>query len=61
MINLYPVKIEAVDADTKDLMFTIETFDEGAATIEIKTILGPRNIDEVTAAMRRAIVMLELI
>lgn len=61
MIKLYPVKIEAHDEETGDLVFTMETFDEGAATIEIKTCLGPGNIDNVTAAMRRAIAMLELV
>lgn len=60
MINVYPVKIEAVDADTGDLMFTMETFDSHAATVEIKTVIGNSNIDQLTAAMRRAVVMLEL-
>lgn len=60
MINVYPVKIEAIEAETGDLMFTMEAFDEGAATVEIKTVIGPGNINELTAAMRRAVVMLEL-
>ena len=59
MINVYPIKIEAVDEDG-DLQFTMETFDAHAATVEIKTVIGPDNIDELTAALRRAVVMLEL-
>lgn len=59
MINVYPIKIEAVD-EAGELQFTMETFDEHAATVEIKTVIGPDNIDELTAAMRRAVVMLEL-
>ena len=60
MIKVYPVKIEAIDAETKDLMFTMETFDEGAATVEIKTVISPSNIDNLVAAMRRSLQMLEL-
>lgn len=59
MIKVYPIKIEAVD-EAGDLQFTMETQDAHAATVEIKTIIGPDNIDELTAAMRRAVVMLEL-
>lgn len=59
MITVYPVKIEAVD-EAGELQFTIETFDECCATVEIKTTVGPSNIDQLTAAMRRAVVMLEL-
>lgn len=59
MINVYPIKIEAVD-EAGDVQFTMETFDAHAATVVIKTVIGPDNIDELTAAMRRAVVMLEL-
>lgn len=60
MINVYPTKIEAIDADTGNLMFTMETFDACAAIVTLKTTIGPGNIDELTAALRRALVMLEL-
>lgn len=60
MIKVYPIKIEAIDAETNDLMFTMETFDEGAATVEIKTVISPSNIDNLVAAMRRSLQMLEL-
>ena len=59
MINVYPIKIEAVD-EAGDVQFTMETFDTHCATVEIKTVIGPGNIDQLTAAMRRAVVMLEL-
>ena len=59
MINVYPIKIEAVD-EAGDVQFIMETFDAHAATVEIRTAIGPGNIDELTAAMRRAVVMLEL-
>ena len=60
MIKVYPVKIEAIDAETNDLMFTMETLDGGAATVEIKTVISPSNIDNLVAAMRRSLQMLEL-
>jgi len=60
MINVYPVKIQAHDAETNDLMFTMETCDAHAATVEMHTTIGPSNINELTAALHRAVVMLEL-
>lgn len=59
MIQVYPIKIKAVD-ETGQVQFTMETVDAHAATVEIKTVIGPDNIDELVAAMRRAVVMLEL-
>lgn len=59
MITVYPIKIEAVD-EAGELQFTMETQDAHCATVEIKTAIGPDNIDQLTAAMRRAVVMLEL-
>ena len=59
MITVYPTRVEAVDEDGS-VAFTMETFDSHAATVVIKTVIGPDNIDELTAALRRAVVMLEL-
>ena len=59
MIKIYPVKIEAID-EAGDLAFTMETFDKSAASVDIKTVIGPDNIDELVAAMRSAVQMLEL-
>ena len=59
MINVYPIKIEAVN-ENGEVQFSMETFDSHAAIVTIRTTVGPGNIDELTAAMRRAVVMLEL-
>ena len=62
MIVVSPIKVEAVDIDTKELIFTMEVMDAGGATIEFSKglCIGPSNINEVTAAMRSAITVLEL-
>lgn len=60
MINVYPTRVEAIEAESGDVMFTMETFDGSAAIVTIRTTVGPANIEEVTAALRRAVVMLEL-
>ena len=59
MIDVYPVKIEATD-ENGFVQFTMETQDEHCATVEFRTTIGPGNVDELVAAMRRAVVMLEL-
>lgn len=60
MIKVYPVKIEATDEDNR-VMFTVEVMDGISALIEMKTVVGNADMDSLTAAMRRAIVMLELV
>ena len=60
MINVYPVKVEAIDSDTGDVVFTLETQDAHCATVDLRTTIGPDNINQLVAAMRRAVVMLEL-
>lgn len=59
MIEVYPIKIEAVD-EAGDVQFVMETQDEHCAMVNIRTVIGPGNIDQLTAAMRRAVAMLEL-
>lgn len=59
MITVYPVKIEAVD-EAGELQFTMETQDEHCAMVDIRTVIGPKNIDQLTAAMRAAVHLLEL-
>lgn len=59
MIEVYPIKVEATD-ESGFVQFTMETQDGHCATVEIRTVVGPDNIDQLTAAMRRAVVMLEL-
>lgn len=59
MIEVYPIKVEAAD-ESGFVQFTMETQDEYCAMVDIRAVIGPKNIDELTAAMRRAVVMLEL-
>lgn len=59
MINVYPIKIEAVN-ENHDLMFRLEAFDEYCATIEIKTSISHSNIDELFAAIREGVDLLRL-
>lgn len=59
-ITLHPVKIEAYD-EVNDLVFTLEMFDEACATVEIKTVLSLDNVDEVFAAVKDGIAMMNLV
>lgn len=59
-IECYPVKIEAIDADTKDLLFSVTTFDEICCTLDMKTLLSPDNIDAILQAIRSAVDDLKL-
>ena len=59
MIKVYPIKIEAVD-DKGELAFIMRAMDRHAAKIEFYALIGPSNIDELVAAMRTAVQMLEL-
>lgn len=59
MISVHPTKIEATDEDGR-VMFTVEMMDRVSAIIEMKTVVVKEDMDNLTAAMRRAIVMLEL-
>ena len=59
MIKVYPVKIEAVDEDGS-MVFSMETQDSHAAMVKVNTFIGQDNFEELVAAMRRAVQMLEL-
>ena len=59
MIKVYPVKIEAVDEDGS-MVFSMETQDSHAAMVKINAFIGHDNFEELVAAMRRAVQMLEL-
>lgn len=59
-MKVYPVKIEAVD-DTGELVFTVETFDEHTATIELKqTLYSEHSLCELFDGLRNAFSMLDL-
>ena len=60
-IRIYPVRVEVIDSDTNDLMFTLETFDETCAILEMKhMMLNIQNLDEFVVALRKGIEMLQL-
>ncbi len=59
MIDVHPIEVQALDED-KQLMFTLKTIDENCALIEMKCLVNPHNIDQLTAAMRRALALLDL-
>jgi hypothetical protein len=59
-MKVYPVKIECVD-DVDDLVFTVETFDEACASIDLKQKLhSTESLEELIVALRKAFKMLEL-
>lgn len=60
MIKVYPVKIEAYDEDKDVMLFSMEAVDRHVANIELTTTISPSNIDNLVAAMRRSLQMLEL-
>lgn len=59
MIDVHPVEIQAVSQDG-ELLFNVKTVDEHCALVEMKCLVNSQNIDQLTAAMRRALAMLEL-
>ena len=60
MIKIYPVKIEAYDKDKDVMLFSMESIDKHVANVDLTTTISPSNIDELVAAMRSAVQMLEL-
>lgn len=60
MIKIYPVKVEAVDDDTSDLLFKMETLDSECAIVEMKTAITKQNMEKILTAIRSAVHMLEL-
>lgn len=59
MIKVYPVKIEATD-EIGELAFTLESFDEYTAKLDIKILIGDDNIEELFDAIRKGVQLLEL-
>ena len=60
MIRVYPVKIEAFDEESQTVAFTVEAFDSFCAEVTMKQDVTNDTIENVTAALRRAVQMLEL-
>lgn len=60
-IRIYPIEVEAVEPDTNKLMFTLKTFDENYALLEIKhMLLNNQNLDDFATALHKGIEMLQL-
>ena len=60
MIKIYPTKIEAIDDETSELMFTMETFDSQCAVVEMKATINSQNMEKILTAVRSAVQMLDL-
>lgn len=60
-IECVPVKFEACDKDTKDLIFTVECFDEASAMIEIKVPIDLGLWNEIKPIITAAIEKMELV
>lgn len=59
MIKTYPIAIEAVD-ELDELVFKLTVVDAGAALLEAKAIITPRNVQDFCEALQRALMRLEL-
>jgi len=60
-IECVPVKFEACDKDTKDLIFTVECFDEASAIIEIKVPVDLALWSAIHPIITNAIEKMELV
>ena len=60
MIKIYPVKVEAIDDETNELLFTMETFDSQCAVVAMKATINSQNMEKILAAVRSAVQMLDL-
>lgn len=60
MIKICPVKIEALDEETSDHIFSVETFDSSCAVLKVDVAVTPENLEQVLTAVRSAVKMLEL-
>lgn len=59
-IEVYPVKIEAIQSEDARVIFTMTTFDEYCAEFKFEGLLTNGNIEDVIAAIRKAFALLEL-
>ena len=60
MIDAYATRFEAIDEDTKDLLFIVEMFDENAADVNIKTVVTVESWDELSSKIRECLVKMGL-
>jgi hypothetical protein len=59
MIEVKATQVQAIDEDS-ELLFTLSVFDTNCAVIEMKCLVDSKNIDQLTAAVRRALALLDL-
>lgn len=55
MITMYPTAFEAINSETKDLMFLIECQDEFCSTVTIKTPVTPELWTDIAASVLDAL------
>lgn len=58
-IRIYPVVVEATD-EANNHVFRMETFDEHCASLNMKALITPNNVDDICAAIQRALGLLDL-
>jgi nitrogen regulatory protein PII-like uncharacterized protein len=58
-MKLYPTKFECID-ETGAPVFTVEMFDEAAATVAIKTLVNEHSWREVAEKVAEALKRMEL-
>lgn len=59
MIDIYPVVVEGYFAENTTCAFRIKTFDEGACEVEIKTLVNSDSWEDISKAIKTALVMME--
>lgn len=57
-IKLYPVKVQAYDTDTNDVLFTCETFDEVCVSLDVKTVVNADGWPELSESIKQALEMM---
>lgn len=59
MIKVYPIKIEAAD-DDNNIAFSMECFDEMAATLDVKMLISNDNVEDFISALRESVRLLTI-
>jgi hypothetical protein len=59
MINVKVTEVMAFDKNNENTLFTLKQIDDHAALLEMDCKVTSENIDQLTAALRRAFALLE--
>jgi len=59
-INVYPTTIEAVNKKYGYTVFTLEAFDEAAATLKVDCCINASDWDDISKAIKEALIMMKL-